>query len=150
MGGIGLSSTDPNRTPHAHTHTEHRYQDTHIRTYTCKHIYAHRHKQNNMQHTICTQFAHNPHTHKTQTNIYTCKEYRYTHRNRTHNTEYTEQTENKHTSTHLYAQLFTYIVLIFIAYDNISKNSIIQLYTKLIHFGHLINKVSKITIILIH
>ena len=38
----------------------------------------------------------------------------------------------------------------FIVEDYISKNSIIQLYTKLIHFGHLIDEVSKITIILIH
>lgn len=33
----------------------------------------------------------------------------------------------------------------FITYNNISKNSIIQLYTKFIHFGHLIDEVSKIT-----
>ena len=43
------------------------------------------------------------------------------HRNRTHNTEYTEQTENKHTSTHLYAQLFTYIVLILLYRVHIKK-----------------------------
>ena len=74
MGGIGLSSTDLNRTP-----------NTPVRTYIRNHTYIYLHTMhNNMHlhriqnthicststiqiHTICTQNAH------TQTHIYTCK-----------------------------------------------------------------------------
>ena len=63
-----------------------------------------------------------------------------------HTHKHKEQHREQHTQNNtLVHTLFTYIVLIFITYNNISKNSIIQLYTKLIHFGHLIDEVSKIT-----
>ena len=70
-------------------------------------------------HTICTQFAH------TQT------------QNTTQRTQNTAQNNTLvRTVIHIYS--FDFIV-----YDNISKNSIIQQYTKFIHFGHLIDEVSK-------
>ena len=47
----------------------------------------------------------------------------------TQNAHTENSTQPQHRTTHLYAQLFTYIVLIFITYNNISKNSIIQIYT---------------------
>ena len=86
-------------------------------------------------HTTCTQNAHTQH--REQNTEY-------------NNMQHTEQdTENAH-RTHTEHSALHYIVLIFMMNTYISKNSIIQLYTKLIHFGHLINKVSKITITLIH
>ena len=86
MGGIGLGLNNLNRIPHAHTYAHNTQSHIHISAYhaqqscTCIeyriHIYA------APQQYRYTQNAHNMHTHKTQTNIYTCKEYRYTHRNK--------------------------------------------------------------------
>ena len=126
MGGIGLSceQPQPNTTrTYIRTHTH-----IHTHTHTPAHIYMHRHKQNNMQHTIRTQYAH------TQT------------QNTAQNTAQNRTQHLHNLNTGALHTICTYIVLIFITYNNISKNSITQLYTKLIHFARLINKVSKITI----
>ena len=82
-----------------------------------------------MQHLNNTD-AHNMHTICTHT------------RHREHRTNREQRTTSAQNNT-LVHTLFTHIVLIFITYNNISKNSIIQLYTKFIHFGHLIDEVSK-------
>ena len=98
MGGIGLSSTDLNRTP-----------NTPVRTYIRNHTYIYLHTMhNNMHlhriqnthicststiqiHTICTQNAH------TQTHIYTCK---HIHMHREQKYTYMQHTEqNIDTST---------------------------------------------------
>ena len=85
-----------------------------------------------MQHTICTQYAH------TQTHIYAA--HRTTHREQSRHREHLHNLNTEqHTCTHfIHIHSFDFIVE-----DYISKNSIIQLYTKLIHFGHLIYEVSK-------
>ena len=115
------------------------------------------HLHNNTTHTIRTQFAHNFHTIRTHTETETNKQRYMQHieDNREQNiedthieqhteqtqypdTERTQNTDTQHSTDYLHTYSFDFIV-----YDNISKNSIIQIYTKFIHFGHLINKVSK-------
>ena len=93
-------------------------------------------------HTICTQFAHTQkqkHTNKTYMQHIEQHTGQDTEQNT--DTETNNHAQPQHRTTHLYTNIFDFIV-----YDNISKSYIIQLYTKFIHFGHLINKVSKITI----
>ena len=65
--------------------------------------------------------------------------------NTTQDTNNTAQPQHRCSTYDLHKYSFDFIVE-----DYISKNSIIQLYAKLIHFARLINKVSKITITLIY
>ena len=58
--------------------------------------------------------------------------------NTTQDTNNTAQPQHRCSTYDLHKYSFDFIVE-----DYISKNSIIQLYTKLIHFGHLIDEVSK-------
>ena len=83
--------------------------------------------QDTTQHLIHTEhnISHNP------------AQYRY---NNTH--------KPQHRTTHLYAQLFIYSFDFYDEHIYIKKlynTAIYKLYTNFIHFGHLINKVSKIT-----
>ena len=68
---------------------------------------------------------------------------------RTEQTQYpdTEQTQPQHRCITYDLHKYSFD---FITYNNISKNSIIQLYTNIIHFAHLIDEVTKITITLIY
>ena len=112
MGGIGLVTEHLNWTPPTHVRTH-----IHKRTY----IYLHTPAYNNMHlynkthmHTICTQYAHRTHTHNTEYRI-----------------QNTDTTINNMQHIHLNTEiLHTYFW--FYVYDNISKNSIIQLYTNYI------------------
>ena len=144
-----------NRTPHAHTYA-HTYAHTHTHTYT--YIYLHTpaniymHRDNNK--TICTQYAHNPHTIRTQFahNMHTNKHNNMQHREQniedTH-TEHrnkqscTEHLHNLSTEQHTCTHFIHKYSFDFIVEDYISINSIIQLYTKFIHFARLIDEVSK-------
>ena len=180
MGGIGLSSTDLNRTPHT-IRTQYTHTDTHIHTYTCKHIYMHLHKNTTIQYPDTpvhkqTQYP-VPDTSRTYAHTYaieTTQSYTHTHAQQSctdktkkticsteHSTQHahnlhTHNTENTHTPQHRTAQnteytsstydLHTYS-FDFYCLRVISKNSIIQIYTDFIHFGHLIDEVSKITLI---
>ena len=119
MGGIGLSSTEPQpNTTHTCTHTH-----THkIHTYAIIHL-------NREQHTERTQYAHNIRTQNTLRNRTSTHNIRTENntQNNTQNTAHNLSTE-QHTCTHfIHIHSFD-----FIAYDNISKNSIIQLYTNYI------------------
>ena len=118
MGGIGLSSTNP----HTHTHTPVRtytYAITH--TYICipctTIIHLHRIQNTHICststiqiHTICTQFSHNPHTHKHRTTI--CSTYKRTQKQNTDTETNIPNTENnaqpQHRTTHLYT-LYSHI-----------------------------------------
>ena len=133
MGVSDWVACNLNRTPRTYTHT-HTHIHTHIHTYICIPCTTimHLHRIQNT-HICSTQYAHNPHTHRNrnkQTKIYAAHTIEHLH----------------NLNTGALHTICTYIVLIFITYNNISKNSITQLYTKLIHFARLINKVSKITI----
>ena len=126
-----ICTTYAHRTHTTFTHTEHK--NTHIcSTSTIQIKNTEYIAQNTISHTI----LHNIDI-KIHINLNT--EHRYT------DTEYRTQTQDnaqpQHTCTHSYS----YIVLIFMMNTYISKNSIIQLYTNFIHFGHLIDEVSKIT-----
>ena len=97
------------------------------------------HKQTQYPHTICTQIAHRTHT---EQHTYTSTE------NRTYNTDTEHRTDtpqHRCITYDLHKYSLDYYCLTYI-----SKNSIIQLYTNIIHFGHLIDEVSKITITLIY
>ena len=98
-----------------HTDTEYRIQNTDTEQ-----------KQNNMQHTEDNREQDNKD-------------------NREHNREQdTGATEkNIYTSTENSAHSYEHIFLIFMMNTYISKNSIIQLYTNIIHFVHLIDEVNK-------
>ena len=135
MGGIGLSSTDLNRTPHTHVRTQYKIQDTHIRNNTPANIYMHR--DNNK--TICsTQYAHNLHT--TICSTYTSAQNKTQYS--TQNTAQRTLAQPQHRTTHSTHCIHKYS-FDFIVEDYISKNSIIQLYTNIIHCAHLIDEVSK-------
>ena len=87
-------------------------------------------------HTERTQYAHNMHTHKHTYMQHT--------EQRTENNQDTENTCTTSTQNNTLVRTVIHIHSFdFIVEDYISKNSIIQLYTKLIHFGHLIYEVSK-------
>ena len=92
-------------------------------------------RNNNMQHTICTQYAHTQKTdteHTKTNNMHHIQDNIEQHtEQRTEQTQYpdTEQTQPQHRciTYDLHKYSFDFIV-----YDNISKNSIIQLYTNYI------------------
>ena len=148
MGGIGLSCRQPQQPIITHTYA----QDTHIRNNTPQqHIYAQEYNTTISGHRTRhrTQRTEQDTEHNAQNKT----------QNTTHNLNTRYNTEHSGYSGHstlaqpqhrcITYDLHTYS-FDFIVEDYISKNSIIQLYTKLIHFGHLIDEVSKITIILIH
>ena len=89
---------------HMHKNTTQQYPDIPVhkqRTISGHTPDTEHNKINNNMHTERTQYA----AHRT--------EHTREHRNRTHSTEQTENNaQPQHRTTHLYAQLFTYIVLI--------------------------------------
>ena len=113
-----MSSIEPQpNTTHTYAHTY--AQDTHIRNHTPANTY------------ICTE------------NKNTICSTENTTQNTAQNTNTEQYTQNKHNLNTLVRTVIHIYSFDFIAYDNISKNSIIQLYTKLIHFARLIDEVSK-------
>ena len=86
-------------------------------------------------HTICTQFAH---TQNTDTR------YIYAAQNKTQNTAQTPQQRTTHLQ-HSYALYSFDFYDEHIYIKKLYNTAIYKLYTNFIHFGHLINKVSKIT-----
>ena len=127
MGGIGLSSTNLNRIPHAHTYAHtyaHRY--THNQSYTCKHMHMHKNKK----YTISGYYAHNMHTICTHTNKTICS----TQKKKENSTE--NNTNIPHTSTHTQPQhrystydYRTYSLDYYHEFAYIKNSNTIELYT---------------------
>ena len=74
MGGIGLSSTNLNRTPHTPVRTQYKItRYIHTKSYTCKHIYAQKqkynmqHREHNTEHTENSTETNIPHTENNNT-----------------------------------------------------------------------------------
>ena len=105
------------------------HTDTQIHTYTPANIYMHRHRQTYIHHlNTCTQFAHNMHTHNTDTEHR--NNMQHIEDNREENTEQDNTENNTYTSTENSAHNFsTYSFDLYHEFVAIKNSNTIELYT---------------------